>query len=114
MVVGAPGLTMEAAAKAVGEGQRREQGKRKTICANTYLSLFPGLAQVHHLLAGAQPVLEVLLKPPVATTSAVVNILPLRFFNLKVVYYYQANKKNICFLSNVYLTLLCIICLLQI
>ena len=85
MVVGAPGLTMEAAAKAVGEGQRREQGKRKTICANTYISLFPGLAQVHHLLAGAQPVLEVLLKPPVATTSAVVNILPLRFFSLKVV-----------------------------
>ena len=53
MVVGAPGLAMEAAAKAVGEGQRREQGKRNFFCANTYISLFPGLAQVHHLLAVA-------------------------------------------------------------
>jgi len=58
MVVGVPGLTMAPAAKTVGEVQRQEQD----------------LAQFHHLHAVAQPVLEALLRPPVATTSVVLSM----------------------------------------
>jgi len=54
-VVGAHGLPMEPAAEPVEEAPRQE----------------PGLAPVHHLHVGAQPVLEALPKMPTATPSVV-------------------------------------------
>ena len=63
-------------------GRFKDENKVKEILfAQRYISAFsPGLARVHHLLAGARIVLEVLLRRPVATTSAVVNIPPFKFF----------------------------------